>query len=853
MLPYSIKNNTLLFFFSFLFFTHLTAIAQTSTPSKPLIEVIQRIEKQFDVRFSYIKATLENSRTTAPDPEWSLEETLRFLQTQTGLAFRTIGTRYIAIYNAINSGNLSVCGTLINTQTGRPITGATLVGESSAVGTDDAGSFRMDGISPGEIITISYLGFDIKRLQSEDLIQTENCPLIFANISVNFLDTVVLDHYITSGISKNANGSVSISRQNFEILPSLIETDVLQIAQILPGVESTDETVANINIRGGKNDEVLILWNDIRMYQSSHFFGLISALNPNLTNDVTIYKNGTHPKYGETTSGVISIRSDEEIPEQVTGGAGINLISTNAYAKIPASETFGINVSGRTSINSGIGNPVYNQFYSRIFQNTIITNLETNTAQGLRSSNEDFNFYDLSIKGIWDISEKDKLTYSFLAINNTLEFTELFVAQTNSSSNQSTLMQSSNVNGAQWRRNWNSKLSTKIHWGRSNYLLEESNREVNTETTTAQTNDVNETEFKLEATYRFTRNFLTTAGYAYTNTQVTNGVDSLTSTASNLKRNAYFLNSRWKLNNQKTIVSAGVRVTAYPAFESNFVEPRLTLYQQLNRNFSLALSGEQKNQGVLQFTDVENPFLGVENKRWILANNAGLPILKSEQISLGAAFKKDRWTLEATTYYKKVDNISTFTQGFRNQLIDVVSLGSYDATGFELSANKRSKNINVWLSYSFVESDYNFPELIPSSFRNNFATRHSVNLAVTYTLKSFLFSVGSTFKSGNPFTEVASGNEIVMTNGVPTINFEPPNERILDAYFRTDFSAAYTFKLDETFHGKLNLALLNIFNRRNALDTYFRLQVNEDGEFSVNRIEQFSLGFTPNISFQLLF
>jgi outer membrane receptor for ferrienterochelin and colicin len=283
------------------------------------------------------------------------------------------------------------------------------------------------------------------------------------------------------------------------------------------------------------------------------------------------------------------------------------------------------------------------------------------------------------------------------------------------------------------------------------------------------------------------------------------------------------------------------------------VEPRLALFQQLNRNFSLNLSGEQKNQGVLQFTDVENPFLGVENKRWILANNEDLPILKSQQIALGASFKKDGWTLGVTSYYKRVEHISTFTQGFRNQFIDVISLGSYDATGVELSANKKSKPLNVWLSYSFVQSDYNFPELNPSSFRNNFATRHSVNLAATYALKSFLFSAGSTYKYGNSFTDVATGNEIVMTDGAPEINFKTPNEGILDAYFRTDFSAAYSFKLDETFRGKLNLAILNIFNRRNALDTYFRLQANDDGEFSVNKIEQFSLGFTPNISFQLLF
>lgn len=852
MLPYLRKTKCILFGLAFLFLFHTSAFAQTKT-TQPLTEIIQSIEKRLNVRFSYTLATIKNQEIVPPNPEWNLEETLTHLKTKTQLEFKVIGTRYIAIYTAASTGNLSVCGTIINVQTGRPIEGVTVLSESAAISTDEAGSFQMNGISRGETITLTYLGFDIKRVQSDDLITETSCPLIFANISINFLDTVVVENYIAKGISKNADGSVSISRQNFEILPSLVETDVLQIAQMIPGVESADETAGNINIRGGKNDEVLLLWNDIRLYQSSHFFGLISALNPNLTNNVTIYKNGTHPKFGESTSGVISITSEEDIPEQVTGGAGVNLISANLYAQIPASETFAINVSGRTSINSGIGNPVYNQFYSRIFQNTIITNLDNNTELGLRSSNENFNFFDLSVKAIWDITEKDKLTYSYLGINNKLEFTELFVAENGSSSNQSTLRQSSNVNGVQWQRHWSPKLSTKFNWHTSNYELEESNRDVNTETTLAQENDLSESEFKLETTYRFSKNFLATAGFANTDTNVANKVDSIVTDDNSLRRNAYFLNARWKLNNDNTILSAGVRLTSYPSFKTNIPEPRLAIFQRLSKRWSLSLSGEQKNQGVLQFTDVENPFLGVENKRWVLANNANLPVIESQQIALGTTFKKSDWAVHANVYYKKVDHISATTQGFRNQLINATAIGNYDAKGVELSIHKKSKSLNAWLGYSLAESDYNFSELEIPSFPNNFAIKHSVNLAATYTYRSFLFSLGSTFKTGNPYTTVVEGNEITMINGEPAINFNPPNGDTLDSYFRTDFSTAYNFKLDDTFSGKINLALLNIFDRKNALETYFRLQTNDDGEISVNKIEQFSLGFTPNISFQLLF
>jgi hypothetical protein len=46
--------------------------------------------------------------------------------------------------------------------------------------------------------------------------------------------------------------------------------DVLQSIQALPGVESTNG-IANINVRGGTNDQNLMLWDNIKMYHSGHF------------------------------------------------------------------------------------------------------------------------------------------------------------------------------------------------------------------------------------------------------------------------------------------------------------------------------------------------------------------------------------------------------------------------------------------------------------------------------------------------------------------------------------------------------------------------------------------------------
>ena len=60
--------------------------------------------------------------------------------------------------------------------------------------------------------------------------------------------------------------------------------------QQIPGIISLDETISNINVRGGTHDQNLFLWNNIKMDQTGHFFGLISPFNPYLIKEVNFQK-----------------------------------------------------------------------------------------------------------------------------------------------------------------------------------------------------------------------------------------------------------------------------------------------------------------------------------------------------------------------------------------------------------------------------------------------------------------------------------------------------------------------------------------------------------------------------------
>jgi hypothetical protein len=83
----------------------------------------------------------------------------------------------------------------------------------------------------------------------------------------------------------------------------------------------------------------------------------------------------------------------------------------------------------------------------------------------------------------------------------------------------------------------------------------------------------------------------------------------------------------------------------------------------------------------------------------------------------------------------------------------------------------------------------------------------------------------------------------------PRINFQSPNNSRLPDYFRADASAIYNFQLSRNIRANAGLSILNLTDRKNTLNKYYR--VNENDE--IETIENFSLGITPNVSFRVSF
>ncbi|RMA57055.1 TonB-dependent receptor [Ulvibacter antarcticus] len=838
--------------FIFLVFSCCILSAQTSEKTS-LVTLFTLLEEKFDVRFSYASEAMSQMEVSNP-PTNTLDDALLFLSNNTPLQFNRINDRYISVI--FKNDAVFLCGKIIDAVTLAPLQEATVRTNDDGFSTVTTaeGSFQLKADKTIQNAIISYVGYETLRIATSEL--NSDCPVFKMYPTISQLEQVLLRTYFTKGISKHLNGSFIIDTDNFGLLPGQVEGDVLQIAQGLPGVESVDETISNINIRGGTHDENNILWDDIKMYQSGHFFGLISAFNPDLTKKVTVIKNGTHPRFGEGVSGVIDMRSHNDIADKLSGGAGFNLINTHAFAEIPVTDKFGVQVSGRRSINDFLESPIYGIYEDKVFQDTEITRIESDETGQIVSSDNTFTFYDFSTKFLWDVNENTKLRLNFLTVDNALEFTETVDGSQNSET--SDLQQRSIVGGIYWEQQWNEKIKTNFLGYGSYYLLNSINEEIFTTQELEQENEVLDLGLKLDVSYEASEKLRIEGGYHFSEVGIANTQDinlpRFRSYEKNvLRTHIVYAFADYSPNQNNTHFYGGLRANYFDKFNKTLVEPRLSIHQKLGGGFSLQLLGEFKSQITTQRIDFESDFLGVEKRRWVLADEVDVPIIQSKQASIGITFNKNNWFINLEGFYKQVEGITTSNQGFQNQFQFARSSGNYDAKGFEFVLNKKSKHFSTWISYMFINNDYHFEGLTPSNFPSNLDIHHSATIASVYTLNNLKFAMGVNWHTGKPYTSPLRGNEINEQNGFFSINYDRPNEERLPNYFRTNLSAEYLWELSQRLDAKFNFALVNVFGTKNTLNTRYAIDTDENGEARVNQIDEVSLGFTPNFSVQFLF
>ncbi|WP_372793161.1 TonB-dependent receptor plug domain-containing protein, partial [Lutibacter sp.] len=762
-----------------------------------LLEILSIAEKQYNISFTYANKVIEAIQLPSYNNDLTLDETIDYLIENTPLKFTYLTKKNILISKK-KQGNY-ICGYLFDPVLKIFIEDASITILNNQTISNNAGFFKFENIAKNQLVQISHLSYPTIFINSNDLLSKGTCLTILVSQKTELLNEVILHNYLTSGITISTNNTIAIDVLNSGILPGLIEPDILQKIQAIPGISSINESISNINIRGGSNDQNLLLWDGIKMYHSGHFFGLISAFNPYLTDKVTLTKNGTSSQYNDGVSGTINIETINEISEKPFGGAGFNLLSADGYAHIPISEKVGFQFTGRRAITDLINTPTFEQYFKKTFQDSKVT---ASTITENIKTNSTFNFSDYSFKILYDLNKNHKLRLSYFNVDNKFHFNESKQSETISDSKTSELEQSNIAIGLNITDIWSSKFKTVFHTYYTKYNVHAENFSLLNNQRLIQVNEVLETGIKLNTFYQINKNLQFLNGYHFYELGITNSEDVniplFIRTIKNVIRNhALYSEINFISNNKKTFINSGFRLNYVEKFKIFIAEPRIQALYKINANISVKIAGEFKSQNATQIIDLQEDFLGVEKSRWTLADENIIPIIKSKQASLGINYKKNNFFIDLEGFYKYVNGITTANQGFQNQNQFIKTTGSYTVKGLEFIINKNTATFSTWVGYTYNKNDYEFTELTPTIFPNNLDIRHSISFGNTYTYKKIDFALGLLWRTGKPHTSPLNNNAI-STNGISnSINYNDPNSERLSNYFRADFSSTYKFKLNE--------------------------------------------------------
>ncbi|WP_299334091.1 TonB-dependent receptor [uncultured Psychroserpens sp.] len=664
-------------------------------------------------------------------------------------------------------------------------------------------------------------------------------------VYIQELDKIILNSYLTKGISKQKDASFKIDPRSLGILPGLTEPDVLESIQLLPGVVSPNETASGFLVRGGHMDQNRLIWDGINMYHKGHLFGMISPFNPNATKAVTFINKGSHPRYGERASSVISMTTNTAIENDVKAQLGFNGINADAFVEVPIIKNkLGVQASLRSSYTNLYQSYTFDRLADKVFESTKIQNGD--------NPDNDFSFLDYNLKLNYKLNAKNSLYASMIAIDNTLDYT---VNQSNTNESFNDQMSIKNTGyGLGWSTQWNTKLAQHTSAYFSDYKL---NYNFITSENGTQVSDfekrniIFDSGISTELQQIINDNNIITLGYQYVVKDVAYAFLNTTNLQFILDEDktvvrTHSLYGNYDYKNPKLFdLSFGLRATYFDELNAVRFEPRLLMYKQLFKNVKLQISGEIKNQIISEIDETIISDLSLENRLWRLANGNEFPIINSKQVSAGFIYTRNGWTLDVDNYYKTLDNITALSFGFLNPNGSQFNIGEQRIYGIDLFLRKRFNGFNSWVSYAFNNSESRYKNLNNEAFftsRSNVI--HAITASIGYKKSDFQVALAWRWQTGKPYTEATEATDgLEFNNGI--------NTKRLPDYHRLDFSSTYRFKFsrDSKLRAKVGFSIRNIYNKTNLISREYL--GNNDFNSEIEVIDKFSIGFTPNVMFRL--
>ncbi|MGB3464225.1 MAG: TonB-dependent receptor [Cyclobacteriaceae bacterium] len=820
---------------------------EKSTDTVLLTDYLSTLEENFSIKFTYRDDDVRNLQIPLPDTTLSLMQILETISNTTDLRFEILSDRYVAI-SANQSDSKPYCLRLLDAETLEPVPYALVTSEKNFAESDSLGRVILSKMKPPLILYLSHISYQSERVNLGEL-SIDGCDSLLLQPKYSVLNEIMIPDYFITGLNRLNGGEMSFNRDQLPVLPGLSEPDIFFSMQALPGIQSASESISDINIRGGRNDQNLVVWNGIRMYQTGHFFGLISMFNPYLTDKLSVVKSGTEAQYGNGVAGVIDIRSEDNVVTEFSGESGLNLLGGDVILTIPILDKVSARVAARRSFSDVLISPTYKRYFNRAFRNTAI---ETQgRGNQLVTSDEKFKFSDVAAVVNGSTNESNSYQLSFLHTDNTLRHDETELVNGTREQRQSKLNQQSTALGLLYEQTIYDKILLTSELKLSDYQQVAVNDDILNGQTLIQSNSVNDLGLRLGINVPLTENIRMNAGYQLNEITVENEENLNKPSFNRLIRDvvsSHVLYTDFNISpgSERLALKAGIRSTFYGNYKKFYPEPRVSVNYTISDHLKIEVSGEYKHQVLSQVIDLQTDFLGVIKNRWVAASDSsGIPVMRSRQFSGGIFYDDGQLLLSADLYYKQIEGIITSAEGFRNQFEFIRAEGKQEVAGVELLFNKNFDKLSTWLSYSLMSNSNDFSAIYPLDFPSERDISHQITLGARYRLDKLEYAGSVNYQAGTPYTAPLLTKSV--TEG--RINYNTPNSSQLSGYLRIDLSVRYKFKVGQRYKAMAGLSVWNFTGHENLIDTYYRLENDEE----VKRIRGFALRFTPNAMFRVYF
>jgi hypothetical protein len=744
-----------------------------------------------------------------------------------------------------------ISGFVKDAQTGERLIGASVVepGTTNGTSTDHNGYFSM--VLGSQTLSVSFIGYQTKQVAVP---QGDKLPVL----NIELLAGTELDEVqvVTKALPRFNTGKLNYMEMlNIPALGG--KPDVLKALQLIPGIQSQQEGTSLLMVRGGSPGENLYLIDNVPLIYVNHLGGFTSVFNPDMINDIEVYKNAFPARYGGKLSSVISMSQREGNRSARKGSLSVGVTDASFSAEGPLKAHNGsYMVTGRKTLidplmilASGLsGGGDYYFFYGFHDLNGKFSwrpNTRNSYAINLYQGDDYMKYWMIdkgdhsnlnTVWGNWLASARwSHVVSPQLFVDNTLSYTRYrskveqnFTSKSGTqvekveNEYRSTVADVSLRNDWKWQaaQNWAVDFGAKLTYNRH------------------MPNEVEQSHSEVAAT-----------------NEVVHSTDMAVYASNNIK---------W---GNKLEADLGVRAVRYGSngFSHLALEPRVLIDFKLNRNHTLNFSFQQVNQFAHL---VLTPGAILVSEIWIPSDQRIAPG-QSIQYSAGwmGRFYDGLFEAEVNAYYKELSNLSTYREGYSNLLGDgnwrtkIESGGNGLSQGVEVLARKTQGTWTGFASYTRSETTRQFPGINQGqTFAYDYNRPHTASLFVNRKLSAkWDFSATWVYQTGVPYTPVVGRH--LDFEGSEVLLFGERNSAERSAYHRMDVALNYTKLNKKNRKVVWNFSIYNLYNRHNASAYYYgtdsRQGVNDpyaNTRYAQQKMYQVSMfPIIPTISFKVFF